>query len=134
MFFSVKTKKRCAVSCYDLVNPKIQNQNSKIKNGFLATLAPTSWCQEWISAARTGKFFSKVKKSFVFSPTFEFSRKKLDPKFLENGKFQCISNLKHGFLTILNGKNFSFSKIWEGEMSILVKIAFSVLAGKFKCG
>ena len=34
-----------------------------------------------------GEFFSKVKLSFVISYEFEFSRQKLDTKFLENGTY-----------------------------------------------
>ena len=42
----------------------------------------------------TGKLFSKVKISLVISTTFEFSCQKVDNKFLENGVFFSIPNLK----------------------------------------
>ena len=59
---------------------------------------------EWLFSTREGRlqladstkgeFFSKVKLSVVLSTTFEFSRQKLGTKFLENGTFQSIRNLK----------------------------------------
>ena len=42
----------------------------------------------------TGKFFSKVKISFMISTTFEFSHQKVDTKLVECGTFQSIPNLK----------------------------------------
>ena len=39
-----------------------------------------------------GESFSKV--SFLILTTFEFSRQKVDNRFLENGTFQSIPNLK----------------------------------------
>ena len=41
-----------------------------------------------------GKFFSKVKISFVISTTFEFWRQKVYTNLLENGTFQSIKNIK----------------------------------------
>ena len=70
---------------------------------------------------------------FLMSPTFKFSRQKVDTKFLENGTFQSIPSIKHWFLTISKRQNFAFNQVQQVEMSILKKSHF-ILTGKFKCG
>ena len=81
--------------CANTINSKQSDKERKRVLADLSCVIPnTKFLYVTPEQCATGNFFSKVKFSWVFKTTLEFSRQKVDTNFLDMGTIESIPNLK----------------------------------------